>query len=125
MPAKLAEYRQAFPGVDALSECRKALQWCLDNPIRRKTFGGMPKFLGSWLGRAQDRVGMKGGVPAAVPLVEDRVKKTAEEMRRRREEDARQRAEAIAKVPPIVAKRPEPEPGDVLRFPHREGGMAQ
>lgn len=54
---KLAEYREAYPGVDVLAECRKALQWCRDNPSRRKTAGGMPKFLAGWLGRAQDRGG--------------------------------------------------------------------
>jgi hypothetical protein len=59
--AKLAEYRASFPGVDVPAELRKARQWCLDNLAKRKTWGGMPKFLGSWLGRAQDRVGGRGG----------------------------------------------------------------
>lgn len=52
--SKLAEYREAFPGVDVLSECRKALQWCVDNPSRRKTARGMPAFLNRWLERAQN-----------------------------------------------------------------------
>ncbi len=54
MQAKLDEYEQSYPGINALAECRKALQWCRDNPLRRKTFGGMPKFLNQWLARAQD-----------------------------------------------------------------------
>lgn len=54
-PAKLAEYREAFPGVDALQECKKALQWCRDNPRQRKTAGGMAAFLGRWLAKEQDR----------------------------------------------------------------------
>ncbi len=54
LDAKLEEYRQSFPGVDVLSELRKALQWCRDNPAKRKTFSGIPAFLGRWLARAQN-----------------------------------------------------------------------
>lgn len=50
---KLAEYVEAFPALDVLAECRKALQWLRDDPGRRKTPKGMPKFLGGWLGRAK------------------------------------------------------------------------
>lgn len=53
--AKLAEYATSFPGLDVQAECRKALQWLRDNPGKRKTAKGMPRFLGSWLGRANDR----------------------------------------------------------------------
>lgn len=52
--SKVAEYESAFPGIDVRAECRKALQWVLDNPGKRKTPKGMPRFLGLWLGRAQD-----------------------------------------------------------------------
>lgn len=61
--AKLAEYQDAFPGVDALAECRKALQWCRDNPRNRKTAAGMPRFLTNWLSRAQDK-GVSGARPS-------------------------------------------------------------
>ena len=54
---KLKQYGESFPAVNVLAECRKALQWCRDNPKKIKTFEGMPKFLGSWLGRVQDRGG--------------------------------------------------------------------
>lgn len=53
--AKLAEWVATFPGVDVLAELRKARQWLIDNPSRRKTGRGMTKFLGGWLGRVQDR----------------------------------------------------------------------
>src|SRR3546814_2240024 len=33
---------------------RRARQWSLDNPTRRKTTSGMRKFLGGWLGRDND-----------------------------------------------------------------------
>lgn len=52
--AKVKEYQEAFPGLDVLAECRSALQWTKDNPGRRKTAAGMPRFLGSWLTRAND-----------------------------------------------------------------------
>ena len=65
--AKISEYRESFPGVDVTAECRKALQWLRDRPNRRKTLRGMPAFLSSWLGRAQNwargphRDGPRGG----------------------------------------------------------------
>lgn len=51
---KLAEYSETYAEMDCLAECKKALQWVRDNTGRQKTFGGMPKFLGSWLARAQN-----------------------------------------------------------------------
>jgi hypothetical protein len=51
---KLAEYVQAFRAVDVEAELRKARQWLLDHPDRRKTFKGMAGYLGRWLGTAQD-----------------------------------------------------------------------
>jgi hypothetical protein len=58
--AKEREYVEAFPGLDVLGEFRKARQWLLDDPKRRKTASGMPRFLGGWLGRANDRGGGRG-----------------------------------------------------------------
>lgn len=52
--AKIKEYEGSYPGVDVLSECRKALQWCRDTPAKRKTPKGMPAFLSRWLSRQQD-----------------------------------------------------------------------
>lgn len=46
---KLSEWRSAFPGVDVEAETRKAVQWSRDNGL--KTYKGMAKFIGSWLGR--------------------------------------------------------------------------
>lgn len=59
--AKLAEYQTSYPSLDVLAECRAARQWCIDNPSRRKTHGGMPTFLTNWLNRAQNR---NRGTPA-------------------------------------------------------------
>lgn len=51
--SKLSEWNESYSGaVDVLSECRKARQWLMDNPARRKTANGMPRFLGAWISRA-------------------------------------------------------------------------
>lgn len=62
---KLAEYGEAYPGVDVLGEARKALQWLRDNPSRQKTFSGMSKFLNAWMSRAQN--GSRGSPRASGP----------------------------------------------------------
>jgi|GEM_PF-5055014 len=54
--SKLREYRASFPDLDVDTEFRKAKQWLLDNHL--KTARGMPRFLGGWLGRANDRGSM-------------------------------------------------------------------
>ncbi len=65
--SKVAEYLQTFPAVDILSECRKALQWCRDNPRKQKTARGLPAFLGRWLAKEQDKcrlaIGPNSGQP--------------------------------------------------------------
>ncbi len=50
----MAGFKEAFPGVDVLAECRKARLWCESNPAKRKTARGMPRFLQGWLERAQN-----------------------------------------------------------------------
>ena len=68
--AKLAEYAETFPDFDVLAECRKALQWCRDNPGKRKTPRGMAAFLSRWLTSAIDRGGgQRAGPPAHKPRV--------------------------------------------------------
>ena len=52
--SKLAEYRDSYPSVDVLAECRKARQWCIDNPRNRKTAPGMPAMLSRWLAKEQN-----------------------------------------------------------------------
>lgn len=55
--AKLHEYLDAYPDLDVAAELRKARQWCLDNPRKQKTAGGMLTFLTNWLNRAQNQQG--------------------------------------------------------------------
>jgi hypothetical protein len=52
--SKLDEWSSAYPHLDVEAELRKARQWLIDNPPKRKTLRGMPRFLNGWLSRAQD-----------------------------------------------------------------------
>lgn len=45
-------WRELYPNVDVLAECRKALGWIESNPQKRKTARGMGAFLVNWLSRA-------------------------------------------------------------------------
>jgi hypothetical protein len=63
LPSHVAKWSVAYPNLDVLAECRRAWSWIDDNPERRKTAKGMRKFLGNWLGRAQDRGGNQRGSP--------------------------------------------------------------
>lgn len=55
---KLAEWESLYSEqIDVAYELRKARQWTIDNPKRKKTASGMPKFLGGWLERAVNRGG--------------------------------------------------------------------
>ena len=58
--SKVVEYANTYPGIDAATECRKARQWCADNPSKRKTAGGMMRFLNSWMSKAQNDAGRNG-----------------------------------------------------------------
>jgi hypothetical protein len=55
--SKLDEYAQAYPDLDVPRHLRAALQWCRDNPTKRKLFGGMPAFLTRWMNTALERDG--------------------------------------------------------------------
>jgi hypothetical protein len=55
------ELSQAFPAVDVLAECKKALAWVNANQKKKKTYSGMPKFITGWMSRVQDRGGTRGG----------------------------------------------------------------
>lgn len=49
----LPAWRLAYPGVDVMAQVRGAHAWEVANPKKRKV--DRPKFLGSWLARAQDK----------------------------------------------------------------------
>jgi len=54
LPQMLPSWRQCYPGVDVLTEIRKAHTWELANPTKRKTPKGRLKFLNAWMDRAQN-----------------------------------------------------------------------
>lgn len=61
--SKLAEWRETFPAVDVEACLRFMLQWVRDNPTRKKTPAGMPRFILNWLGRAQNKGEFRKGEP--------------------------------------------------------------
>ena len=53
----IAEWEQAYPGVDVRQQLRNMRQWCLSNPTKRKTAKGLRKFITGWLAKEQDKGG--------------------------------------------------------------------
>lgn len=45
----------AYPGVDVVGECRRAIAWLHSNPTKRKTPKGMPRFLNAWIAESVNR----------------------------------------------------------------------
>lgn len=58
--AQVAEFRELYPAVDVMAQLREMRGWCIGNPTKRKTKGGILRFVTSWLAKEQD----KGGSPA-------------------------------------------------------------
>lgn len=52
--AMVSEFKAAYPRIDVVAELRKARAWCVANPKQRKTRSGTPRFLNSWLSRANE-----------------------------------------------------------------------
>ncbi len=50
--SQVLTWESLYPGLPVEFECRKALAWVQAQPTRRKTAGGMPKFLVGWLNRS-------------------------------------------------------------------------
>lgn len=63
-----AKWSQLYPNVDVLQQLRNMVGWCDANPTKRKTRGGIKRFITAWLAREQD----KGGkAPQNKPFVYD------------------------------------------------------
>ena len=63
-----AKWSQLYPNVDVLQQLRNMAGWCDANPTKRKTRGGIKRFITAWLAREQD----KGGkTPQNKPFVYD------------------------------------------------------
>ena len=61
------EYVKTYPGVVVMAELSKMRTWLLSNPKNMKTRTGMPRFMNSWLDRAQNNASTNGGRNAQVP----------------------------------------------------------
>lgn len=57
--SQVADWQVAYPNVDVIADCRKALAWVLANPAKTKTAGGMPNFLVRWLNKTNDSLGSR------------------------------------------------------------------
>lgn len=63
-----AKWSQLYPSVDVMQQLRNMSGWCDANPAKRKTRGGIKRFITAWLAREQD----KGGkAPQNKPFVYD------------------------------------------------------
>ena len=51
------DWSASYPAVDVMQQLRTMRSWSINNPTKRKTVKGMPKFIDSWLSREQDRGG--------------------------------------------------------------------
>ena len=63
-----------YPGCDMEKEIRAAVAWILANPEKRKTAGGMRRFLTSWINRAVNQPGIgRNGQSSPGPSIIDRL----------------------------------------------------
>ena len=52
-----AKWSQLYPNVDVLQQLRNMAGWCDANHTKRKTRGGIKRFIAAWLAREQDKGG--------------------------------------------------------------------
>lgn len=52
-----AKWSQLYPNVDVLQQLRNMAGWCDANPTKRKTRGGIKRFITAWIAREQDKGG--------------------------------------------------------------------
>ena len=52
-----AKWSQLYPNVDVLQQLRNMAGWCDANLTKRKTRGGIKRFITAWLAREQDKGG--------------------------------------------------------------------
>ena len=62
------KWSQLYPNVDVLQQLRNMVGWCDANPTKRKTRGGIKRFIAAWLAKEQDRGGKS---PQNKPFVYD------------------------------------------------------
>lgn len=55
--ADTVQWENLYPNVNVRQQLRNMAGWCDSNPMKRKTRGGIRRFITSWLAREQDRGG--------------------------------------------------------------------
>ena len=67
--ADIDMFTECYPAVDVMQELRKMKAWLESNPTKRKTKGGMMRFVNNWLSKEQDKGGTKrnGTVEQSTP----------------------------------------------------------
>ncbi|MDP1774237.1 MAG: helix-turn-helix domain-containing protein [Methylobacter sp.] len=55
----IEKYSGLYPAVDVMQKLRNMVGWSDANPTKRKTKGGVKRFINSWLAKDQDRGGSK------------------------------------------------------------------
>lgn len=58
---KLLELSELYPAVDIMQALRDMRGWLIGNPKKRKTRGGIMRFVTAWLSRDQNRGGNRNG----------------------------------------------------------------
>ncbi len=53
--SRIADWSEAYPGVDVASEIWKMSEWMIANPGKHKTVGGLARFRLGWFSRAQNQ----------------------------------------------------------------------
>lgn len=67
--SQAAEFSTLYPSVDVRQELRAMRAWAIANPSKRKTKGGVMRFVNSWLAKEQDKGGKSnGGRVSELPL---------------------------------------------------------
>lgn len=102
MKTHLQALMMAYTACDVLAEVRKMAAWLASNPLKLKTYGGMGKFVNSWLSRAHDCGGSpsfsRKGAEGFAEVVK-RTQRSSAEMRRV-EMQARESWQSIPKERP-------------------------
>lgn len=65
--SQIDEWQEVYPAVNCLAETKQAKLWLKANPSKRKTYGGMAKFLNGWMSRQQNKGGSSVAAPSPAP----------------------------------------------------------
>jgi hypothetical protein len=69
-PSLVSEYERSYPNVDIEQQLREMRAWSLSNRTKRKTKGGMARFINSWLAKEQNRGGDNSRAAKKVQIAE-------------------------------------------------------